>query len=150
MHLKLKNSWKSEMLTWIFPITFCSWVYAIQSSDQHTFQKTFCSLCRFKNAVTCMNECLPREVRYGGTVRWYDSMVHASEGTVRWYGTVVWLYGTCFGWYGTMVRYGGAVHLAILWKVWPGGEVLSCIWHIGSATAWYLWFMIRWYPMLLL
>ena len=26
----------------IFPITFCSWVYAIQSSDQHTFQKTFC------------------------------------------------------------------------------------------------------------
>ena len=46
-------------------------------------------LCRFKNAVTCMNECLPREVRYGGTVRWYDSMVHASEGTVRWYGTVV-------------------------------------------------------------
>ena len=41
MHLKLKNSWKSEMLTWIFPVRFCSWVYAIQSSDQHTFQKHF-------------------------------------------------------------------------------------------------------------
>ena len=41
MHLKLKNSWKSEMLTWIFPITFCSWVYAIQSSDQHNFSKHF-------------------------------------------------------------------------------------------------------------
>ena len=45
MHLKLKNSWKSEIQTWNFPITFCSWVYAIQSSDQHTFQKTFCSFC---------------------------------------------------------------------------------------------------------
>ena len=87
MRLKLKKNWKSEMLTWN-----SQWhlgVYSIQSSDQHTFQKTFCSLCRFKNAVTCMNECLPREVRYGGTVRWYDSMVHASEGTVRWHGTVV-------------------------------------------------------------
>ena len=50
MHLKLKNSWKSEMLTWIFPITFCSWVYAIQSSDQHTFQKTFCS-CHWWNLI---------------------------------------------------------------------------------------------------
>ena len=48
MYLKLKNSWKSEILTWNFPITFCRWVYAIQSSDQHTFQKTFCS-CHWWN-----------------------------------------------------------------------------------------------------
>ena len=45
-----KNSWKWEMLTWILPITFCSWVYAIQSSDQHTFQKTFCS-CHWLNLI---------------------------------------------------------------------------------------------------
>ena len=41
MHLKLKNSWKSELLTWFFPMTFCSWVYAIQSSDQHNFGEHF-------------------------------------------------------------------------------------------------------------
>ena len=50
MHLKLKNSWTSEMLTWFFLITFCSWVHAIQSSDQHTFQKTFCS-CHWLNLI---------------------------------------------------------------------------------------------------
>jgi hypothetical protein len=41
MHLKLKNSWKSELLSWFFPMTFCSWVYAIQSSDQHNFGEHF-------------------------------------------------------------------------------------------------------------
>ena len=42
MHLKLKNSWKSELLTWFFPMTFCSWVYAIQSSDPHKFWEHSC------------------------------------------------------------------------------------------------------------
>ena len=70
MHLKLKNSWKSEMLTWIFPITFCSWAYAIQSSDQDTFQKAFCS-CQIEFDWI---KCWPRAV-----VR-YDSVLAAFYG----------------------------------------------------------------------
>ena len=50
MHLKSKNSWTSDTLPWIFAMTFCSWLYAIQSSDQHTFQKTFCS-CHWLNLI---------------------------------------------------------------------------------------------------
>ena len=40
MHLKLKNSWTSELLTWFFTMTFCSWVFAILwmfQLPQHTY-----------------------------------------------------------------------------------------------------------------